>query len=77
MSDSDVVMSDNSMEYSPQGSKMKADLGKVELKCMETQTLLNGVLIKRDNGVEEEIVKEVNGNEVCIHNSILKRYSLI
>ena len=77
MSDSDVVMSDNSMEYSPQASKMKADLGKVELKCMETQTLLNGVLIKRENGVEEEIVKEVNGNEVCISNSILKRYSLI
>ena len=69
MSDSDVVMSDNSMEYSPQASKMKADLGKVELKCMETQTLLNGVLIKRENGVEEEIAKEVNGNEVCINSS--------
>ena len=68
MADSDVVMSDTSMEYSLQASKMKADLGKVELKCMETQTLLNGVLIKRENGVDEEHIKQVNGNEVGFRN---------
>ncbi len=61
MSDVDVNVGDSVVEF----SKSDSPGTKVELKCMETQTLLNGI---DENGVnndnEEDTVKEVNGNEV-------------
>ena len=77
MGDSDVIMESHEhgiRDFSVQAGNLKVELIKVDLKCMETQTLMNGV---RENGASEEDhhLKEVNANEVrfliCINQSQL------